>query len=146
MGAMMNYGRGAVPMAMSGIGSALMAYGGPVGWAVGGLMTLGSMLFGKKKKTVTRETTWTPEQVKDMISMIGMDIAPLPKMYALPKSRWHGRTSPISVNINIDRVEGTDAKIAEKIAEKVSVGLTKVLPRDYQRNINRGELSNRLLF
>lgn len=145
-GAMMNYGQGAGAMALSGVGSMLMAYGGPVGWAVGGLMMLGSLFAGKKKREVTTTSTWQPEEVKDMFPMIGMDIAPLPKLWPLARSHYFGRTGGIQVNININKIEGTDKNIAEKIAEQVQINISKTLPVDYRRGIERGEMANKLIF
>ena len=113
---------------------------------IGGLMTIASLFMGKKKKEVKETSTWKPEEVRSMAPYMGMDIAPIPQMYTLEKSRYLGRSGPIQVNINIDKISGADETIAETISKKVSIGLTKVLPKDYARGINRGELSNRLLF
>lgn len=117
-GAMMNQGRGGAAMAMSGIGTALMTYGGPVGFVVGGLMTIASMFMGKKKSDVKESSTWKPEEVRSMAPYMGMDIAPVPQMYALEKSRFFGRSGPIQVNINIDKISGADETIAETISKK----------------------------
>ena len=126
--------RGAVGGAMMGLGSAMLA----VNPILGGLMMLGSMFMGSKKKSVTT-SSWQAEQAPENIPLqIAGGIAPLPNKYALPESRYFaGRQRGItdkgvSITIKIDKIEGTNEEIAGKIADKVA----DIYNRQLERGLN----------
>jgi TP901 family phage tail tape measure protein len=145
-GAMMNSGRGGAAMAMSGIGGVLMSIPTPPTMIIGAILTLASMFMGKKKKTTEDTSSWQQETVKDMTPNFGVNVAPLPSMYALPKSAYFSRPSQIAISINIDKVQGTNEEVANQIAEKVSIHMGKAQSVDYQRQIMRGDMAGPMIF
>jgi len=126
-------GAGAI---MGGIGSMLtMTPLAPLGIA----MMIGSLFMGKKSSST--QSSWQAQKAPEMLPLnLFGGIAPLPETYPLPSSRYfagqqrRGRGQSV-ININIDKIEGTNEEIANTIAGKVA--------DIYNRELNRG-LNNQI--
>lgn len=140
------------------LGMAGMGYmAGGLGGAIGGLLSMinpvlglaGFLLGGlfQRRKTIT-QSTWTPEEVQEMLPYFNINIPPLPELYPLSRSRYFGTAGlnfDIDVNINVDRIEGTDKAIVEKIGKDVEERIIRIVNVRYVRDLIRGITPNKLI-
>jgi TP901 family phage tail tape measure protein len=143
LGGLFNAGMGAYSAYQSGgTGAGLMAGVGGIMMMIPGLqplgmvLTLASMFMGKKKSSST-QSSWQPQTIQNMPLNVITGGAPLPETYPLPSSAyWAGRQGRqrgnVSISLNIEKIEGTNEEIANKIADKVS----DIFNRQTNRGLN----------
>ena len=107
------------------------------------LLGLTSLLLGglfRKKKTIIQET---PKEVAGKQALnLGVQVPSLPKLYALPQSYYFNA----SINVNIDKIQGEGAEVADKIASEVSKATQEAFKKSYVRNITRAVLPKGYVF
>ena len=116
-------------MAGMGLASTLLATINPV---LGFIPMLFRGLF--RKRRVVRQSSWTPQEVKDLLPYLGISPAPMPsKVYMLPSSYYFIS----NITVHVDKIEGERPDIVNEIAKNVRTTMQEQVAKEYYHSLLR---------
>ena len=116
---------------MAGMGLASMALS-----AINPVLGLVPMLFGGlfSKRKVVRQSSWTPQEAKDLLPYLGISPAPMPsKIYTLPSSYYFVS----NITVHVDKIQGERPDIVNEIAENVKTTMQEKVAQNYYHSLLR---------